>query len=77
MELAEVPDDKVGCFTTGDSYVVAYTYGADAPQHIVYMWQGAESTQDEKAACAAHAVTVEQEHCGGNATQVQPLATHV
>lgn len=70
MELVEVPEDKHGCFTAGDSYVVAYTYGADASEHIVYMWQGAESSQDEKAACAMHAVTVEKDHCGGNAVQV-------
>lgn len=70
MELVELPEDKLGCFSTGDSYVVAYTYGADAPEHIVYMWQGMESTQDEKAACAAHAVTVEKDHCGGDAVQV-------
>eukprot|EP00892_Ulva_mutabilis_P012906 jgi/Ulvmu1/9989/UM059_0038.1 len=71
MELAEVPVDKHGCFTAGDSYIVAYTYGTDKLEHIVYMWQGAESSQDEKAACAMHAVTVENDHCGGNAVQVR------
>lgn len=71
MELAELPEDKHGCFTTGDCYIVKYTYGTGGSEHIVYMWQGAESTQDEKGACAAHAVTVEQQHCGGEAAQVR------
>lgn len=75
FELAEVPEEKHGQFTSGDCYVVLYSYG-DPQRHVVYMWQGAESSVDERGGCAVCAVQIDEQHCGGSAPQVraaQPL----
>ena len=70
FELAEVPQEKHGQFTSGDCYVVLYSYG-DPQRHLVYMWQGAEATVDERGGCAVCAVQVDEQHCGGSAPQVR------
>lgn len=69
FELTEVPEEKHGQFTSGDCYVVLYSYG-DPQRHVVYMWQGAESTVDERGGCAVCAVQIDEQHCGGSAPQV-------
>lgn len=70
FELKEVPEEKHGQFTSGDCYVVLYTYG-DPQKHVVYMWQGAEATVDERGGCALCAVQIDEQHCNGSAPQVR------
>lgn len=76
FELTEVPEEKYGQFTSGDCYVVLYSYG-DPQKHVVYMWQGAASTVDERGACAMCAVQIDEQHCGGSAPQVRPLDSSI
>lgn len=78
FEPKEQPTDAHGTFTAGDCYVVLYSYGEGGAQRIVYTWQGAEASQDERGACAMAAVKVDEVHAGGAAPQVRgdavPLA---
>ncbi|XP_016519701.1 gelsolin isoform X3 [Poecilia formosa] len=60
-----------GQFYGGDSYLILYQYQHGGRQgHIVYIWQGAESSQDETAASAILAVELDNE-LGGGAVQVR------
>lgn len=71
FELAPVDEAAHGMFFGGDSYVIKYTYTKnDREQYIVYFWQGTESSQDEKAASAIHAMKLDDELCG-RAVQVR------
>ncbi|CAG0902194.1 unnamed protein product [Darwinula stevensoni] len=71
FELAPLEEEKYGMFFGGDSYVLRYAYGKDGREnYIVYFWQGRESSQDEKAASAIHAVKLDDE-LGGKAVQVR------
>ena len=72
FEPVEVPESEHGKLSSGDCYVVLYTYGPTKSDHIVYMWQGATAGQDERGACAHAAVRIDEEHCGGAAPQVRP-----
>lgn len=67
MELVSLPEHMYGTFFGGDSYVIKYNSDASA---IIYFWQGRESSQDEKAAAAIHAVKLDNE-CGGSAVQIR------
>ena len=69
FEPTEQPAD--GTFTAGDCYVVLYSYGDGGASHIVYMWQGAQASQDERGACAAAAVKIDEQYAGGAAPQVR------
>ncbi|CAD7705124.1 unnamed protein product [Ostreobium quekettii] len=71
-ELEEVPEDQYGDFLAGDSYVLKYSYAAKqgADQHMIYYWQGQDSSVQEKAASAAQAVKLDDE-LGGSAVQVR------
>ncbi|XP_014292137.1 gelsolin, cytoplasmic isoform X1 [Halyomorpha halys] len=71
FKLAPVPPTKYGIFFSGDSYVVKYSY--DTPtgrKHVIYYWQGKDSTNDEKAVAALEAVRLDNE-VGGKAIQVR------
>nr|CAD7424740.1 unnamed protein product [Timema monikensis] len=71
FELAPVDPENYGFFFGGDSYVVKYTYEKNNRQNIIiYYWQGRESTQDERAAAAIHAVRLDNE-VNGKAVQVR------
>lgn len=60
-----------GQFYGGDSYLIHYQYQhADRRGHIIYIWQGAESSQDETGASALLAVEMDDE-LGGGAVQVR------
>lgn len=72
FELQPVPVENYGKFFGGDSYIVKYRYGSKC---IIYMWQGNESSLDEKAASALHAVRLDNEF-GGAATQVRLTQNH-
>ena len=48
FDKVEVPLEARGLFFTGDSYVILYKYRVELKgkdQHLVYFWQGAESTR--------------------------------
>uniref|UniRef100_A0A671U3M3 Gelsolin n=1 Tax=Sparus aurata TaxID=8175 RepID=A0A671U3M3_SPAAU len=69
----KVPVDPslFGQFYGGDSYIIRYHYQHNNKQgDIIYIWQGAESTQDEVGASAILAVQVDDE-LGGGAVQVR------
>uniref|UniRef100_UPI003AB0D687 gelsolin-like isoform X1 n=2 Tax=Centroberyx gerrardi TaxID=166262 RepID=UPI003AB0D687 len=60
-----------GQFYGGDSYIILYQYQHNNRQgHIIYIWQGAESSQDEVGASAILAVQLDEE-LGGGAVQVR------
>lgn len=67
FELEPIEEDNHGFFFAGDSYVVKYTYDNG---HIIYFWQGSQSSQDEKAASALQAVKLDNE-LNGKAVQVR------
>lgn len=66
MEPVECPKDLYGNFYGGDSYIVKYTYKLNGKEaHIVYYWQGKESSKDEVGASALHATKI-KDACGGS-----------
>lgn len=72
FELVPVPTENYGKFFGGDSYVIKYSYGN---KYIIYIWQGQDSSIDEKAASAIHAVRLDNE-LGGAATQIRVVQGH-
>lgn len=72
FELEPVPEENYGKFFGGDSYVIKYRYGS---RYIIYMWQGRNSSIDEKAASAIHTVRLDNE-LGGKATQIRLTQDH-
>ncbi|XP_061750107.1 gelsolin-like isoform X3 [Nerophis ophidion] len=60
-----------GQFYGGDSYLILYQYRYNKRRgHIIYIWQGAESSQGERTASAVLAVEMDDE-LGGGAVQVR------
>ena len=71
FEMAMVDESLIGQFFAGDSYIVKYTYEKDGkPLYIIYIWQGRQSSADEKGASAILAVKMDNE-LGGGATQIR------
>lgn len=72
LELVAVPPENYGFFFSGDSYVIKYEYRNKRGGHgyVIYYWQGLQSTTDEKAAAAIHAVRMDNE-LNGKAVQVR------
>uniref|UniRef100_A0A8B9JMW1 Advillin n=1 Tax=Astyanax mexicanus TaxID=7994 RepID=A0A8B9JMW1_ASTMX len=71
LELAEVDPKTYGYFYGGDCYIILYTYEVNRKKsYILYIWQGRHATQDELAASAFQAVTVDQQY-GGEPVQVR------
>ncbi|XP_046668333.1 gelsolin, cytoplasmic isoform X2 [Homalodisca vitripennis] len=76
FELAPVSPNTYGKFFGGDSYVIKYKYNeAGRVKYIIYFWQGKDSTHDEKAASAIHALRLDNE-LGGKAVQVRVTQGH-
>ncbi|KAG8223496.1 hypothetical protein J437_LFUL004964, partial [Ladona fulva] len=76
FELEELPEEKSGFFFGGDSYVIRYTYDKPTGRgYIIYFWQGKDSSQDEKAASALHAIRLDNE-VSGKAVQVRVTQGH-
>ncbi|XP_067013400.2 gelsolin, cytoplasmic isoform X2 [Anabrus simplex] len=76
FELVPVDPAMHGMFFGGDSYVVKYTYEKNGREnYIIYFWQGKDSTTDERAASAIHAVRLDNE-VGGKAIQVRVTQGH-
>jgi len=72
-DFKEVPLEKdfFGQFYAGDSYIVKYTYkNGSKEEYMIYIWQGATSSQDEKGASALVATKMD-DALGGAATQVR------
>ena len=67
MELVEVGEEQVNFLYNGDCYVIQYSYGNE---NIVYFWQGANCSIDERGASALHAARIDNEELGGDAMQV-------
>lgn len=77
----KVPVDPstYGQFYGGDSYIILYSYRHGGRQgHIIYIWQGADSTQDEIGASAILGAQLDDE-LGGGPVQMAgaPLTTQV
>lgn len=68
MELVEVGEEQVNFLYNGDCYVIQYTY--NDTENIVYFWQGANCSIDERGASALHAARIDNEELGGGALQV-------
>ncbi|KAF3848827.1 hypothetical protein F7725_015324 [Dissostichus mawsoni] len=68
---AEVDPATHGQFYGGDSYIILYNYSFGGRQgHIIYMWQGADSSTDEIGACAILGSQLDEE-LGGGPVQVR------
>ncbi|XP_051923855.1 gelsolin-like isoform X2 [Hippocampus zosterae] len=71
QDKVPVDSSMVGQFWGGDSYVILYRYRhKERDGSIIYIWQGAESSQDELAASAILALQLDEE-LGGGAVQVR------
>ncbi|XP_056092299.1 gelsolin b [Rhinichthys klamathensis goyatoka] len=71
----KVPVDSsvYGQFFGGDSYIILYTYRHGGRQgQIIYIWQGEESSQDERGTSAILAAQLDAE-LGGSAVQVRVI----
>ncbi|KAM6985207.1 gelsolin a isoform 1-T1 [Aplochiton taeniatus] len=74
-----VDPSTYGQFYGGDSYIILYNYSHGGRQgHIIYMWQGMDSTQDEIGASAILGAQLDDE-LGGGPVQVvgAPITTQV
>ncbi|CAL8252228.1 unnamed protein product [Boreogadus saida] len=76
MEVSDkvlVDESLHGQFYGGDSYIILYNYQHQGRQgQIIYIWQGAESSQDEVGASAILAMQLDDE-LGGGAVQVRVI----
>lgn len=72
FQLKEWPEENYGLFFAGDSYVIHYAYQgrSGGEQHLVYFWQGRDSSIDEKGAAAALAAKIDED-LGGVAVQIR------
>uniref|UniRef100_A0A8C6WJK7 Gelsolin n=1 Tax=Neogobius melanostomus TaxID=47308 RepID=A0A8C6WJK7_9GOBI len=62
-----------GQFFGGDSYIILYNYRHGGRQgHIIYMWQGSDSSQDEIGASAILGAQLDEE-LGGGPVQVRVM----
>nr|XP_055035601.1 gelsolin a isoform X1 [Misgurnus anguillicaudatus] len=65
-DKVEVDPSTYGQFYGGDSYIILYSYQSRGRQgHIIYIWQGKDSTQDEIGASAILAAQLDDELGGG------------
>eukprot|EP01028_Stygiella_incarcerata_P005809 TRINITY_DN2410_c0_g1_i1.p1 TRINITY_DN2410_c0_g1~~TRINITY_DN2410_c0_g1_i1.p1 ORF type:complete len:838 (+),score=297.66 TRINITY_DN2410_c0_g1_i1:148-2661(+) len=71
LKRVDVPEDQHGRFYSGDSYVIHLRYETRRREyHVVYFWQGKDSSQDEKAASALFAKKIDDD-LGGAPMQVR------
>lgn len=63
LEMVPVDPKWRGHFYGGDCYLLLYTYLIGEKQHyLLYIWQGAQASQDEIAASAYQAVNLDQQY---------------
>ncbi|OQR92154.1 villin [Thraustotheca clavata] len=74
MEKVAIDPEMYGQFYGGDSYVILQTFtpSSSKPAHVIYFWQGRQSSQDEKAASALWAQRLDDE-MGGSPVQVRVI----
>ncbi|KAG9409371.1 hypothetical protein AC1031_019625 [Aphanomyces cochlioides] len=75
LEKVEIDASTYGEFFGGDSYVILNTFtpkSGNKPSHVIYFWQGRQSSQDEKAASALWAQRLDDE-MGGSPIQVRVI----
>nr|XP_061836872.1 gelsolin-like isoform X2 [Nerophis lumbriciformis] len=66
-----VEPSTYGQFFGGDSYIILYNYHHGGRRgHIIYMWQGTDSSQDEIGTCAILSAQLDEE-LGGGPVQVR------
>lgn len=71
FDLKPVRKQDIGLFYGGDCYVILYTYQVNGKDnYIIYYWQGAKSSTDEKGTSALKAVEMDDK-LGGAAVQVR------
>ncbi|XP_062323282.1 advillin [Osmerus eperlanus] len=71
LELVPVDPKGYGYFYGGDCYLVLYTYEVNnRKNYLLYMWQGRHASQDELAASAFQAVSLDQKY-GGQPVQIR------
>ncbi|XP_027018717.2 gelsolin-like isoform X2 [Tachysurus fulvidraco] len=69
----DVDPSTYGHFYGGDSYIILYNYQHDGRRgQIIYIWQGEDSSQDEKGASSILATQLDEE-LGGGAVQVRVI----
>lgn len=71
FKVVEWPEENYGKFYTGDSYIVLNSWthpGKDKLHHDLYIWIGAESSQDEYGT-AAYKMVEADDYTGGIAVQ--------
>lgn len=72
LRLVPVNPKNYGRFFGGDSYVIKYHYDN---KYIFYLWQGKNSSVNEKAASAIHALRLDDK-VGGTSTQIWLMQDH-
>ncbi|XP_036386715.1 advillin [Megalops cyprinoides] len=71
LELVPVERQWHGYFYGGDCYLILYTYKIHKKKnYLLYIWQGRHTSQDELAASAFQAVSLDQKY-GGQPVQVR------
>lgn len=71
FDLKPIRSQDIGLFYGGDCYVILYTYLVNGKEnYIVYYWQGAKSSQDEKGTAALKAIEMDDK-LNGAAVQVR------
>ncbi|MFT7801106.1 advillin [Arapaima gigas] len=71
LELVPVEPKLYGYFYGGDCYLILYTYNVHGKKnYLLYIWQGRHASQDELAASAFQAVSLDQKY-GGQPVQVR------
>jgi len=73
FELSPVEKENYGNFFGGDSYVIKYR--STNGKWVIYIWQGTNSSLDERAASAIHAVQLDSD-LGGKAIQIRVVQDH-
>ncbi|KAM3876568.1 scinderin like a [Diretmus argenteus] len=73
LDLKPVPKQLHGNFYTGDTYILLYT--TPAPAYSIHMWQGSESSQDEKGAAAIFTSQLD-DFLGGGPVQYHEVQNH-
>ncbi|MCI4392768.1 hypothetical protein PGIGA_G00149800 [Pangasianodon gigas] len=69
----DVDPSTYGQFYGGDSYIILYNYQhGERRGQIIYIWQGEDSSQDEKGASSILATQLDEE-LGGGAVQVRVI----
>lgn len=72
FEIEPFPRGLYGQLFGGDSYVIQYTYFyKNSDHHVIYYWQGKDSSVTEKGASALWTIELDDKELGGEATQLR------